>query len=618
MQVATEAREHLSAFGKYRLIASLGQGGMADVYLAVLAGPAGFNKLIVIKALRRDGAGFGPRLDSHASSFGARAASDADEFVHMFLDEARLSARLNHPNIVQTYEVGELEGRLFLAMEYLEGQSLRVAQRKLGPTALPLEEELRIVAKTARALHYAHELKGFNGEALDVVHRDVSPQNVFLTYNGQIKLLDFGIAKADDAAHMTKVGVIRGKLDYIAPEQIRGDAIDRRADVFALGAMTWECVTGRRFAGGSHMQDVAKLQKRLTGGEPRVRELKPEVPDRLVYIVERALCLRPDDRHATAAEFADEVEAFLEQMGMRPSEKSLAERLWLPFREERARLSTLIEQQIRLAQQDQTNALALPSLGRNDLSQSLSGVRSGFARLPDAQLGEDPRVHGLASPAQPHAARWSRALKPLALVGAVALGVALASTTGPDAPGPGPDRKAATPATGTQATAIQAPAIQATASAATTARVKLQITATPKDARATLDGMALPQLPLEAELPKDSVMHQLEFRAQGYASETLLVPFDRDRSVVVSLTRQHELPRRSESLAEARQRQRIPRSTQALAPTPAPAAAREPKHASTQPLEPGPGTRLVEPGTHLTAPRNTARAKIDKVDPYAD
>src|SRR3954451_1865397 len=166
VELSTDGALGASSFGKYRLIASLGQGGMANVYLAVVLGPAGFNKLLVVKALREDVLG------------------NSEEFVHMFLDEARLSARLNHPNIVQTYEIGESDGRFFIAMEYLEGQPLRVAQRKLGPIGLPLEEELRIVAETARGLHYAHELKGLNGESLEVVHRDVSPQNVFLTYEG--------------------------------------------------------------------------------------------------------------------------------------------------------------------------------------------------------------------------------------------------------------------------------------------------------------------------------------------------------------------------------------------------------------------------------------------------
>src|SRR4030095_16135062 len=127
---------------------------MAKVYLALMAGPAGFNKLLVVKALRED------------------MLSQSEEFVHMFLDEARLAARLNHPNIVQTYEVGESDGRYFIAMEYLEGQALRTVQRRLT-TGMPLDEELRVVAETARGLHYAHDLKGFNGEPLGVVHRDV-------------------------------------------------------------------------------------------------------------------------------------------------------------------------------------------------------------------------------------------------------------------------------------------------------------------------------------------------------------------------------------------------------------------------------------------------------------
>src|SRR5262245_5995764 len=175
---------------------------MARVYLALMAGPGDFNKLLVVKAL-------------HESML------DQPEFVQMFLDEARLAARLHHPNIVQTHEVGEHAGQFFMAMEYLEGQSLRTVQRRLAESGgLPLHEELRIIAETARGLHYAHELKGYSGEPLGVVHRDVSPQNVFVTYGGQVKLLDFGIAKTTDHQVKTQVGVIKGKLEYIAPEQI--------------------------------------------------------------------------------------------------------------------------------------------------------------------------------------------------------------------------------------------------------------------------------------------------------------------------------------------------------------------------------------------------------------
>lgn len=165
--------------GRYRAVATLGQCGMANVYLALMSGPARFNKLLVLKVLRED------------------LEANRDELATMFLDEARLAAGLQHRSIVQTYEFGEIRGRYYMTLEYLEGKTLRELQRKVNP--LPLREELFILAETARGLHYAHELADLQGEPLSVVHCDISPQNVLITYDGQVKLFDFGIAKSDGA-----------------------------------------------------------------------------------------------------------------------------------------------------------------------------------------------------------------------------------------------------------------------------------------------------------------------------------------------------------------------------------------------------------------------------------
>src|SRR5689334_3257328 len=190
-----------NSLGKYRLIAELGHGGMAEVYLAVVRGPAGFNKLVVVKQIR-------PQL------------AEDPEFLAMFLDEARLAARLSHPNVVQTNEVGQEGERHFLAMEYLDGQPLSRINQRLGPKGgLPLVMHLRVIADLLGGLHYAHELSDYDGTPLGVVHRDVTPHNIFITYDGVVKVVDFGIAKARDALTLTKVGIIKGKIAYMAPEQ---------------------------------------------------------------------------------------------------------------------------------------------------------------------------------------------------------------------------------------------------------------------------------------------------------------------------------------------------------------------------------------------------------------
>jgi serine/threonine protein kinase len=193
-----------SSSGRYVPILELGRGGMADVKLAVARGPAGFNKLLVVKTLL------------------ANIEEDPD-FVAMFLDEARLAARLNHPNVVVVNEVGEQEGRYFLAMEYLDGQPLQrvLARAAKRGEAFPRALWLRILCDALSGLHYAHELKEFDGTKLNVVHRDVTPENVFITYDGVVKLVDFGIAKAVGRTVETKMGVVKGKIGYLSPEQAR-------------------------------------------------------------------------------------------------------------------------------------------------------------------------------------------------------------------------------------------------------------------------------------------------------------------------------------------------------------------------------------------------------------
>jgi serine/threonine-protein kinase len=206
---------------RYRLIAGIGTGGMADVYLAVYgnADIDRFQKLLVLKILK-------PELSADP------------EFVAMFLDEARLAARLNHPNVVQTIEVGENAGRHFLAMEYLEGQPLnRVMQVLGGHSGFDLSGRLTVLLRALAGLDYAHELADYDGTPLSVVHRDVSPGNILVGYGGQIKLMDFGIAKAKDSSSETRVGMFKGKTAYMAPEQARAGAVDRRADIYAAGVV---------------------------------------------------------------------------------------------------------------------------------------------------------------------------------------------------------------------------------------------------------------------------------------------------------------------------------------------------------------------------------------------
>jgi serine/threonine-protein kinase len=273
---------------RYRSLGRIGRGGMAEVLLAATQS-SGITKLAVLKCLWPD-------------------LVDEPGFVDMFLDEARLGARLAHPNVVQTYEVVEHEGRLAMAMEYVDGPSLRSVLARLPGDTLDLAARLRIISGLLAGLEYAHTLRALDGAPLNVVHRDVSPHNVIVTYDGHVKLLDFGIAKTLAARHQTRPGGVKGKLAYLAPEAIRGETVDRRADIYSAGVMLWEILAGRRLWGAS---TDGGLAWRLTHDAPPPR-LPAELglPDGLNEVCMRALALEPAARHQSAAELGAELERF--------------------------------------------------------------------------------------------------------------------------------------------------------------------------------------------------------------------------------------------------------------------------------------------------------------------
>ncbi len=299
---------------------------MAEVFLAVMTSAGGISKLSVLKQIW-------PEL-----------ASDP-HFVAMFLDEARLSVRMSHPNLVQTYEVIDDGERLAIAMEYLDGQSLaRVLNRLRGPDVLGLPLRLRIVTKVLAALDYAHELADYDGTALAVVHRDVSPHNVFITYDGSVKLVDFGVAKNLANASQTRPGALKGKFSYMAPEQFLGRASDRRADIFAAGVMLWEMLAGRRFWNGASDGEIAShlISDRPLPALPADLGL----PAGVEAICTRALQRDRNRRYATAAEMEADLEQSL--IGAHYAfERPLAKAVMTAFAPERAQRQLLVDHHLR-------------------------------------------------------------------------------------------------------------------------------------------------------------------------------------------------------------------------------------------------------------------------------
>ncbi|HEY5926167.1 MAG TPA: serine/threonine-protein kinase [Kofleriaceae bacterium] len=276
-----------SSASSYQILAKLAKGGMAEIFLARAATGAGVARFVVLKRVLRE----------RASDF---------QFLRMFLDEARLAAQLQHPNIAQVYDVGKLGDSYFFTMEYVHGVTVRELGNKLGATPVPLACVLALAHGAAAGLHHAHERIGIDGQPLGIVHRDVSPSNLMISFEGHVKVVDFGVAKAASREHETQSGTVRGKISYLSPEQASGQDVDRRSDVFSLGIVMWELITGRRLF--KRASDYASMAAIIEEPTPAPSTLRPEVPPDLDAVVLRALAKRPDDRFQTAQELVEAVE----------------------------------------------------------------------------------------------------------------------------------------------------------------------------------------------------------------------------------------------------------------------------------------------------------------------
>lgn len=285
--------------GKYVRERALASGGMATVYRGRVVGAHGFERVVAIKVMH-------PHLAGDAA------------FCAMFLDEARISSQIRHPNVVPTLDAEQGPDGLYLVMEYVDGAPLhRVAKtmsERNAPIAIPLA--LRIVLDALAGLHAAHELTGEDGSPLGVVHRDVSPQNILVGVDGVARIVDFGVAKASAKLTTTRTGEVKGKVAYMAVEQLCGEAVDRRSDVYAIGVVLWELLTGKRaFDGNEGQVALAVAQGRIAD----VREVNDLVPPAIADVCMRALRPAQNERHASAAELADALEDAAHASGVRPA-----------------------------------------------------------------------------------------------------------------------------------------------------------------------------------------------------------------------------------------------------------------------------------------------------------
>ena len=541
---ALALRPRIETFGKYRLVAEMGHGGMADVFLAVTVGPAGFSKMQVIKRLRS-------------------SLAEDPELQAMLLDEARLAAQLNHRNIVQTLEVGAVDECYFIAMELLEGQPWsRISRRcKAKGAPLPLPLVVRVLSEVLAGLHYAHEAKDYEGRPLSVVHRDVSPQNVFVTYDGQVKVMDFGIAKAARRIVETQTGTVRGKVAYMAPEQSQAktDDLDHRADVFSVGVMLWEELVGARmWAGKADPEILLTLSSR---GVPPLPD-RPDIPAELARICARATALHRDDRYENAARMRADLEAYLLACGEPAALETLGERVAALFTEDRARMQKIVERQ-------------LASLRASDLADDPSSWASSGARAAAGASARRERANhpGAASrdtvdekgtaPMEPgdstrpddpsraasraRAAASSGRSRSWVIAAAAVLVVTGALVVRDRLSLQSPGDVAALPGDSAARTDTPAPssspapplsaeaAPSSSASAAATSLIRVRIAATPPSARISIDGIAVATNPFEGTLVKDVAMHRIMIEAPGFQTHGRMVAFDRDLDLDIPL-----------------------------------------------------------------------------------
>lgn len=472
--------------GRYEILGELAAGGMAEILLARVSGPGSFRRALVIKRILRSYAG-------------------SATFVRMFLDEARIVASLQHPNVVHVQELGEHEGEAFLVMEYVAGENAASLLKRAVAMNEPLDPRLaaHIVAEAAAALHAAHELVDDRGEPQHLVHRDVSPHNLLVSYDGHVKLVDFGIAHYAQRSTKTEPGELKGKFEYMSPEQGLGRELDRRSDLFSTGIVLYELSTGRRlFKRASAARTIEAICREPVTPPSRV---VPGYPPALEAIVMRALAKDPDERFATGAELR---RALLEVARDLPSPvEALAEKMQALFAD-------------RIAIKNEM-------LRHVDAGEAIEHVPPGDTdEGVDVPIAPETVIEGVAPKLQPSRASAATPLAVLLAVAVLAIAAA-AVVVAVRAPA-----RAVAAAPSTVALAASSDPSSAPAPATVTLRVETK----PAGAQVLVAGVDRGVTPAELRLPRDAVAIEVEVRRAGYATVVQRVQPDSDQKLVVALT----------------------------------------------------------------------------------
>ncbi|MEN9799174.1 MAG: hypothetical protein RL653_2870, partial [Pseudomonadota bacterium] len=466
-------------------------------------GASGFEKVLVIKRIL-------PSL------------GEDEDFVEMFFDEARIAARLNHPNLVQIFDVGEVEGVPYLAMEYLAGEDLRrveKAARKAG-TPLPLGLMVRIIADAAAGLAYAHGVRDAQGQPMGLVHRDVSPQNILVGFDGAVKLIDFGVAKAAGRSQRTASGILKGKYAYMSPEQADGRPLDGRSDLFALGIILWEVVTGRRLFKGENDLETLRLVKDCLVPPPS--RFNAEVTPHLEGIILRCLAEKPEDRFPDAAQLQLALEDFLVKGGHAASSAHLATFL-KPLYAER------ISREAHPESMDELSASAeLDASGSRSRSARLQGSDKNLPSSGRAGTAALPRP--AAAPSEGRAKGWAVGLGTGLAV--VVLGAAALWKLRPEPARPAavpvsppvirvePPVPAPTPTPPPTAEPVKPPEPVAPTPPSAAEMVQVVVDSVPAGATVSAGGEPLGETPLRMDLLPEGTPRQLELKLAGHEPVT--------------------------------------------------------------------------------------------------
>lgn len=361
-------------FGKYTLLRKLAAGGMAQLFLALQKSVAGFEKLVVIKRIL-------PQMNQDRA------------FIDMLLQEARIAATLSHPNIVQIFDVGQVDGTYFIAMEHIHGEDIRSLVRQMkaaGYREFPLEHAIGIALGMCAGLAYAHEKRDLDGSPLNIVHRDISPQNVVVTFSGDVKIVDFGIAKSDAATNETKSGRLKGKVPYMSPEQARGERLDARSDIFAAGVILFELTTGKRLFKGQSEYETLKLI--CDRDYPLPSWVKPGYPAELERIVMKALGKDREDRFQSAREMQASLEEFVRHERIRVSTIALQHFMQELFTEKLVVQKEALLQGKQLADVIEAQQSSEPLLDGADASRSSQAL--AMTSTPNPTRALDVKPHG--------------------------------------------------------------------------------------------------------------------------------------------------------------------------------------------------------------------------------